>query len=77
MHGVHGWAAVAAIVTAIDIHALHTGHPEHTMSAACDRARAHHPAANAIILGGITCTALHLARVLGPADPFRLFGLGR
>lgn len=77
MTGTIGWAAVGAVVTVIDLHAIRTGHPEHTMSAACDRARARHPALNAIVLGGIACTALHLARALGPADPFRLIGLAR
>lgn len=78
MHGVHGWAAVAAVVTIIDVHAIRTGHPERTMSAVCDRARAHHPAANAIILCGIAVVAGHLARVTPRGlDPFRLIGLGR
>ena len=77
MTGAQGWAAVGVIVAAVDLAAIRSGHPEHTMSATCDRARVKHPALNAIVLGGIACTALHLARVLGPADPFRLIGLAR
>ncbi len=77
MTGAQGWAAVGVIVAAVDLAAIRSGHPELTMSATVDRARARHPALNAIVLGGIACTALHLARVLGPADPFRLIGLAR
>lgn len=77
MTGAQGWAAVGVIVAAVDLAAIRRGHPELTMSAACDRARARHPALNALVLGGIACTALHLARALGPADPFRLIGLAR
>lgn len=75
MDGRRAWLTVVGFVVAVDVTAIRKGTP--TMSEALDTMRAAHPAVNVVVLGGVAVTALHLARLLGPYDPFSLIGLPR